>query len=301
MRNADIKPTFQTDFSAEEAELSKLREEAIQQPEKPAPEAEELAEESRPSEEPKDSNPDGEKKPESSDAHPKIDTPIEEPETELSPRGKKRFNEIIEKRKEAEARANQLQAERDSLYQTIEALKQQGYTQRQAEEISEQVDTEGFVEKTPQEYQADIARQAEIIVDRKLRQKDMEQQSARAAEYFQEDLKFVEKEYPLLNPDTENYDAKLETFIGNYYKNLLKENPMTRLKDVVKEVMELREQAVAEGKERTVKKVAKQASQQAIAPSVGKADPVPTLEDELKNATTDAELEAIKNKINQGA
>lgn len=270
-------------YSQEEEELAKLREEATQ----PTEEA------------PSDSPPD---EVETKADEPEVETDTQqEPDTkeEEKPKSENRYQKLIERRKEAESRAEKLQAERDSLMSMVDALKQQGYTKKEAEELAP--DMGDFKEVTQDEYQDELNKRAEAVVERKLQEARRLQEAQQNAQNFQNDLKTIEEKYPILNPDAEEYDEKFESAVGKYYQALAERNPGIRLTDVVQEVINLRENGLQEAKARTVDKVAKQAASQAASPTGGRTE-VKTAVDRLKDfdpnsADAEKELEALRKEI----
>lgn len=231
---------------------------------------------------------------------PKGEEPTEEPATEpeeesddvpedvrqLSPKAQKRFRDLAAK--------NKLQAEQ------IEQAKKVSETFEDINTISPSVDLTGREEVTEDDYKSDIAKQADFVVNRRITQYEQKQKQKetlvnleKTTKNFNEDLSYLEKTYPELNPDNDTYDNELDEFIGDYYDKV---KDTTRLKEVADKIMKQRNKSIEVARKDNVDKVAKQASQQAIKPS-GDLDTSSNVEDKIKGATTIEELEELEREL----
>jgi len=278
-------PAVKQEPSKDEIELEELRDkinsgESVEDPTEPAP----LAEESAPSEQ----------EPETKADEPKEQEPGDKQSSVLSDRATNRYRDLANKKNEAEDRAKKAEEERDNLYKLVDTLRAQGYSQDQATEIAQ----DQVREVSPQEYEQAVSMRAANVVDQRLREVAMNQQQIRQAELFQEDLGTVEKEYAVLNPDSPDFDPDFERLVGEVYQSKIEKNPHLRLKDLAKEIVEIRDKAVEKARKTQVHKIARQASQQAISPSGDKTTSgEDSIQQKLASATTDADLETIKEEI----
>lgn len=289
---------LQEETMRDEAELNKLREESEKpQAEPEETETEELAEESLPSEDEGESE--SKDKPDQQTAD--EDEPESgEQESGLSERGRKRFEQLSQDKRrllqEVETYKKML-AQREEEYKNlaglIDTLQGQGYTQSQAEAIAPHVNQQ-YID--PRRYQQDVARQAQVIVEQTLNQREQQQMRAQAIERFQEDLTAVESKYEVLNEDSPEYDEKLAFLVSDLYKSRSEYDPKIRLTDVVEEVMAVRRQAAEESSKKQVHKLAKKASQQAISPSGGRSE-TNSLAKQLEEVDSEAELLELRKKL----
>lgn len=280
---------LQAETAKDEAELTKLREESEK-----APETEELAEESLPSEDADESEAeDVPDQPSEAEEKPVVEDQEPEPSENLSNRAQERYRKLSEDKRLALEEAQKWREHAQNLQSVVEALQQQGYTKREAEQIAPQIDQQ-YID--PQQLQRDLARQAQAIVHQTLSEREMQQAQVQANERFQEDLKTIEEKHAILNEDSPEYSRKLSNFVADLYESRLAKNPKIRLTDVVNEVMELRSQAAEEASKKQVGKVARQASQQALSPSGGKTD-IESLADKIKSVDSEADLAEIRKKL----
>lgn len=282
----------------DEEELNKLREDSMKpQAEEDTTETEELAEESLPSED--EGKSESEELPDQrSDEAEDLESGEQEPE--LSERGRKRFEqlsknnrELIKKLEEKDTLLARREEEYKNLAGLVDTLQDQGYTRQEAEAIAPQMDQQ-FID--PRRYQQDVARQAQVIVEQTLHQREQQQLRKQSAERFQEDLNAVEKKYDELNEDSPEYNEKLALFVSDVYSFKNSQNPQVRLTDVVEEVMTLREQAAEDSTKRQVDKIRRQASRQAMSPNGGKTE-TSSIEKRIQEADSPAELERIRKEI----
>jgi hypothetical protein len=94
-------------------------------------------------------------------------------------------------------------------------------------------------ELTVEQYQQQVARQAEMIADLKLQQFEQKQLAKERADNFERDVDNIERKYPELNADGNQYDPALSNKIASMYEKLSNKNPDIRLKDIVEDVMDV--------------------------------------------------------------
>lgn len=273
---------------ADEAELIKLREDALNAPDEP----EELEEDSLPSDDTEESEPEEEPVQPSEEEETEV---VEEQEPELSKRGQDRFRKLSEERRAAIEENAKLKKDNENLLSIVQALQDQGYTQKQAQEIAPQIE-EGYI--NPQQSPQDIARQTEAIINKKLAEREYQNQVARSAEMFNEDLKKIEQEHPELNEDAPEYDDDLSNFVAELYQSRSAKNPNVRLTEVVEQVMKVRGKAAEEAQKKQADKVAKQASKQAMTSTGGKTETT-NLATKLAEVDSEAELAELRKLLPQ--
>ena len=89
------------------------------------------------------------------------------------------------------------------------------------------------------EYQQQIARQAEMIADIKVKELEQRQLSKDRADNFERDVDIIERKYPELNAEGKNYDPALSNKIASMYERFSDKNPDIRLRDIVEDIMEV--------------------------------------------------------------
>lgn len=269
----------------DEAELTKLKEQSLTEPD-----TEELAEESLPSEDTEDSTeqPDEEVQEEETDVEEQKSEDDSQSDDDLpkSKRAQERYRKLASENK-------QLKEDNQNLYSVVNSLRDQGYTKQEAEQIAPQMDYNNI---DPQQYEQDVARKAQSIVSQELSNRELQQARLTQAEKFQDDLQVIEEKYEVLDESHESYDEDLSNFVSEVYESRATKDPKVRLTSVVDEVMKLREKAASEVARKTVGKVAKQASNQAISPSGGRTD-TQSLTDKIKAVDSEAELEEMRKQL----
>jgi hypothetical protein len=250
-RQAAVKNQHDEDLEKLEQELSA---EASSSEESAPSETEETEEESQvePEEESTGEEPAEEESEESSEES-------EEPEDvrQLSAKAQKRFRNLSTEN-------NQLKEELNRLRYTVNTLQGLGYSKTEAEKIAPDIDTTGLTEITEDQYKQDVAKQARYIVKDELSKRDKMEQWTRQREWFQQDLETIEQKYPELNPDSDEYNKELDSFIGDYYERLRLQDPNLRVKDVAEKIISLNKKSLEKKKREDVNKLAKKASSQAI-------------------------------------
>jgi hypothetical protein len=250
-RQAAVKNQHDEDLEKLEQELSA---EASSSEESAPSETEETEEESQvePEEESTGEEPAEEESEESSEES-------EEPEDvrQLSAKAQKRFRNLSTEN-------NQLKEELNRLRYTVNTLQGLGYSKTEAEKIAPDIDTTGLTEITEDQYKQDVAKQARYIVKDELSKRDKMEQWTRQREWFQQDLETIEQKYPELNPDSDEYNKDLDSFIGDYYERLRLQDPNLRVKDVAEKIISLNKKSLEKKKREDVNKLAKKASSQAI-------------------------------------
>lgn len=279
--------------------LAQLEEELKQTPEHLAEQspddnlasAESLEEESAPTEE----------QPESQEESQEVDEqPVEETAEEgqdvddvaqLSERAQKRFRRL--------SRENQdLRKNYEQLQNVVNVLQSEGFSHQQAQDLAPAVDqgVTALEDETVLDYERRVAAKAVEIVDRRMQEKEREQQRANQQQQLKTDIEWLESNIPELNQDKkESYDPDLDNYILDEYDKLSKHDPSVSLREVAEGVMEMRQSAVKKAVKATSNKVVKQATEQAIAPETAEHVPV-DVSGELKSAKTIEELDEILQK-----
>jgi len=94
-------------------------------------------------------------------------------------------------------------------------------------------------EITAEQYQQQVASQAEMIADIKLQQFEQKQAAKDRADNFERDVENIERKYPELNAEGNQYDPALSNKIASMYEKFSNKNPEIRLKDIVNDVMDV--------------------------------------------------------------
>lgn len=143
---------------------------------------------------------------------------------------------------------------------------------------------------TPEEYQKEVEKAAERGTRKIL-------QNERILSNLRVDSTIIESKYPELNPENDSYNQVLVDKIGSWYKELFKTNKSLRLAQFVEDVMGLRKQGAEQGKAEVTKSLAKQAAEQAVDPSGTPSSQVNNLEEQIRNAKTPGELDALEKLL----
>lgn len=146
-------------------------------------------------------------------------------------------------------------------------------------------------EVTEEDYKKHVAEASRRVVQEELRHE-------RILANVAGDIKAVEGKYPELNPDDkDNYDPELAGYLLREYRAKFRANPETRLLTHVESFMSYRKSGREEEKKAAQAKVAKQAAEQAITPTVSPARKTPSAKDLLNRAKTIEELDEIASKL----
>lgn len=154
---------------------------------------------------------------------------------------------------------------------------------------------EGSKDITVEDYQKHVAEAASKVVDQKLERE-------RGLSLLAQDAKYLESNYELLDPDSEDFDKDLTKKIYSDFKRMFAANPSpsTRLKDFaepyVKRFKKVRAEKVQEKKEELEKKVSKQKASQAVTSTAPKA-PAPSISERIGEARSIEELEKLERQI----
>lgn len=119
-------------------------------------------------------------------------------------------------------------------------------------------------EVTYDQYQAEVSRQAQALTEIKLQQFRQEQQVKERAETFDRDVDYIERKFPELNEDSNKYDPKLSEKIAGMYERLSAKNPQVRLRDIVRDVMDIADRKSARTSAKVTAAVAKQSAETAV-------------------------------------
>jgi len=263
------------DYSQEEQELAKMREEASAST---LPDGQ-PAEESLPpkTEEVKEETP--EPKPVVSAETQQ--QPEDNEEKPLSARAQNRFQELANARKEAEAKAERLEAERNSLLSVLN---------------NPTIPQEGG-EITQEQYQADVDKRAKFVVEQTLKEERDAETKRNAQKNFVDDYKTVKEKFPVLNGTSPDFDPELDEMVGDYYATKVVSDPTIRLTTVVEKFVKQREKGAEQAKKEKADRIATQAGSQAVVTSGGRIE-APNIEREIAKADSRADLKILREKIN---
>lgn len=257
------------DFSAEEQELAKMREEVNSTPPDGQP-----AEESLP--------------PKTEEVKEKTPEPVVPAETQqqpednekpLSVRAQNRFQELSNARKEAEEKATRLEAERNSLLAVL------NNPNPPSGEI------------TPEQYQEDVDKRAKFVVEQTLKAERDADVKRTAQKNFVDDYKTIKSKFSALDETSPDFDPELDDMVGDYYATKVVTDPTIRLTTVVEKFVKQREKGAEMAKKEKAERIAKQAGSQAIVTSGGRTE-TPNIEKEIAKADSREDLKRLREKIN---
>lgn len=184
----------------------------------------------------------------------------------LSPRGEKRVGKLLSKLKERTDERNGLRA---MLHPQQEVAPQQNanqmpfgtppWEQPQYGQLPQLGD-----EVTPEQYQAHVAMMAGNIAKAEVNHLKSE---LHKADQLGRDARDVESRYSLLNPDSDEYNSKLDGVIADYYQKARAADPSLRLTKFVDDFMSSYQEGQSRGKEQEYERVSRQVAQGAVTPS----------------------------------
>ena len=193
-----------------------------------------------------------------------------EEESKRSPRQEKRFAQMSNKIRELSEQVQQPQ----NFYNQPQQQPQVPY------------DTELTVEQ----YQQQLAQQAEMIADIKLQQFEQKQAAKERADNFERDVENIERKYPELNAEGDNYDPALSNKIASMYEKFSAKNPDIRLKDIVDDVMDVAKRQSARSDAGVKASVAKAAAETTLKPDT-------TSKDSGKKDFTEMSLDEMEQQL----
>lgn len=158
--------------------------------------------------------------------------------------------------------------------------KEEAYSHTQDNTFSEpyppfwQPQVEPGSEVSPEQYQADVTRNAQEIARLevlKLRQEMAEREDkSRKISTFKDTVSQIEKQYSVLNPDSDDYNETLSDKVSLLYEKAAGKQPNAELlQSIVETVMSASEQARLAGESRVTGRLVEQSQQSAIAPTGG--------------------------------
>lgn len=126
-------------------------------------------------------------------------------------------------------------------------------------------------ELTPEEYEQHIVAKANAIVELQMSryQQQMAQQrkAEEAALKLDKETQEIESKYGELNPDSEHYNEKLSERIIKQVKRELSRNPYASVKEIVEDLMAIREDGRNRGASEVTESTIRQMSEGAVTPS----------------------------------
>lgn len=208
----------------------------------------------------------------------------------LSDKAQKRFRQMVDKIKELEA----------------EKIRRERYKFDKPEEVKEQpkepVREPTFRlpwDKAPQEDPAVIARNTA----REETQRTIQEE--RVGMWLEQDLGYVETQYPELNPSSPEYDKELDFYLEDAFKAKIKADSSYRLKDHVDSFMNQRKKAEKKAMEKVrlekAERLSKQKSEQAVVGTTTVDTPEPKVEDKLWGVESIKDLEKLEAEVNRAA
>lgn len=135
-----------------------------------------------------------------------------------------------------------------------------------------------------------------------LRNEVFELKAQRIIDDYHKDLTEMERKHPELNEDSPDYDEELADHLSLQFLAMRQANPDTRLLTFVDKAMEIISKQREDGKSEASATIAEQAAEQTGGTGTGgKPSSGKTVIDEIKEAKSITELQALKGKINKTA
>lgn len=186
--------------------------------------------------------------------------------------------------KELDARAKQAEERARSLADQVAELTGGVPSYGDMPQYSPQV--QPGTEVTPEQYQADVARVANSVVELRLQQqRNIDRINREAAEAI--------SKYSQLNPESDNFNSKLSVSISKATLGFIKGNPTASVKEYVDSLMEPYLSSVTKEVESSKETLARQVSQAAQRPTaIQKTEKSP---EEMSIAELEAKLGVIQS------
>jgi hypothetical protein len=214
-------------------------------------------EETTPPTEPSSANPEVEQAP--SQEEPESQVESSQPEGAPVKPVEKRIHKLVDERDRERERA-------ESLARQVEALTDQLSGQPQAS--MPQSTLEPGAEITPEQYRADVARQAQAITQ-------MELQKERIINRVNKEAMESMKAHPELDPSSDSFDKELSDTVSETVKAQFLANPNASVTRLVNQMMKPYRKAVDKKVAQQTEVITKQASESAIRPSQVKVGETP--------------------------
>lgn len=145
-------------------------------------------------------------------------------------------------------------------------------------------------EVTPDQYRNHVRSEADRLVQLRMQQYHQSQQREKALD---QDINYLEKEYPELAGDIE--DKRLASSLERAKKNYslaLRANPDARLKDFIEPIMEARSGGLETGRETASASLAEQKKQGAVTPSTTTSADHQSSEDQVMQMLKEGKITA---------
>lgn len=183
------------------------------------------------------------------------------PEAEVEEGSRKtanaRIRELDAEKKAAETRAQQAEEKAKSLVDQMAELTGSVDPGAQAPYTPQ---VEPGSELTPEQYQADVARAADSIVQLRMKQKEV-------LDKVNNESRDAIKSHPKLDPSSGEFDRELSESISSATLALISRNPTASVKKFVDSLMKPYERSVAREVGEASEKMAKQVSETALRPT----------------------------------
>lgn len=175
--------------------------------------------------------------------------------------------------------------------------------------LSQQFAGKDYVDPAELDKAADqmVAQRTEAIADLKIRQLEQRMVQEKAFSALERDTEILQRDYPELNPDSDQYNEVLEKKIAENWKRLAVQhnpydpslpptiNPGVRLSDVAKDFMEVAQAAAQRGQSQSQSHIADLADVGSIQPN--NDSPSEKKFEDLSLAEMEARLRAKGHKI----
>lgn len=173
-----------------------------------------------------------------------------------APRSERRMEKLIDNLKSKTDEVSELRKQMESLKSPP--------APRSEPQLPPWVQPEQQSEITWDQYQAQVADTARNLVKTEL---TAFQSKVLQYEGFKEDLSAVESRYPILNPDSENYDKEKAKTVAELYQKASTSDPDLRLGKFVDSIMSFHQAGQESGKQELKSSVIKQEAEAAVTPT----------------------------------
>jgi len=217
----------------------------------------------------------------------------------LSERAQKRFRELSQKAKRADELETQIKATREG-----EQDKFLGALSPKPEAVSRPIapPVQGLpweqsqtnpTEITLDDYKRDVTLTADAIAQARVADAEFR---LRKENEVKSDYQKIASDWSELNPDSSEYKPELSNKLAKLFENQLRADPKSRLYDLVKTVMDVRESGREKGKEEVTGRLVQQKAEEAVTPSTETGLPPEKPEDIFSDPHRVAEQEAYLKK-----
>lgn len=203
-----------------------------------------------------------------------------------APRAERAISKLSREKKELEAERDRLLAQTSQQGPHTPAPNQAPQQLSKMLEGKESITPEEL-DQIGQQYMQQAQQTVSQMVDHKLSTNEKQQQARVAAQQLDNDIEAISKDYEVLNPGSDAYDAELDEYIANEYQKSLAVDPTTRLKDYTNTYFKNVNRLAEKNRLKTENKITQQKEESALTPNAATTeyeDDVDALADRLEKA-----------------